>query len=270
MNKDDLKKDDLSHEVQETEIIKSESENITDENSDKANDGSELNDSHDDNSKKNKKKKSKKELSNGLKALRLLLIIVVVLVGVIYMRGGFYFVKDKELSHEGQKAYESATETTIDLFEKVTGKEAIEENLGSQMSPGGLAPYGFWVNQDNGVEGDENGLQKELESGLGEISDNYGGPLKMYFLKNEDYAKKYYNDFKLQTLGPVVDEYDFPNGQIAFGQADSKQGSFIVFRKGTVVYYVMPVSKKEYKDASKLMDLLDIDYEFPKFDDLWK
>ena len=274
MYKDDLKKDDLSHEVQETEIIKNESENITDENSDKANEGSELNDSHDDNSKKNKKKKSKKELSNGLKALRLLLIIVVVLAGVIYMRGGFYFVKDKELSQEGQQTYEESDEMVKDIMYEVMGLdedlEPTKENLGSQMAPGGLAPYGFWVNEDYGVEGNEQGLQKALESGFSEMREKYAGPLKIYLLKNEDYAKKYYNDFKLQTLGPVVDEYDFSNGQIAFGQAANKETSFIVFRKGTVVYYVMPVTIEEYKNASKLMNLLDIDFEFPDFDDLWK
>ena len=274
MNKDDLKKDDLSHEVQETEIIKNESENITDENSDKANDGSELNDSHDDNSKKNKKKKSKKELSNGIKALRLLLIIVVVLAGVIYMRGGFYFVKDKELSHEGQQTYEKSDEMVKDIMYEVMGLdedlEPTKENLGSQVAPGGLAPYGFWVEEDYGVEGNEKGLQKRMESALPKFNEDYGGTLKIHLLKNEDYAKKFYNDFKLQTLGPVVDEYDFQNGQITFGQPMDKTGAFIVFRKGTVVYYVLALDNEKYKDANNLMDLLDIDFEFPAHEDLWK
>lgn len=216
------------------------------------------------------KKREKKELSNGLKALRLLLITVVVLAGVILMRGGFYIVTDKELSDEGRKTYEESVEMTIDLFEKVTGKEAIEENLGPQMSPGGLAPYGFWVEEDYGVEGNEDGLQKKLQDGMSEFLEEYGGTLDIYFFKNEDYAKKFYNDFKLQTLGPVVDEYDFPNGQIAFGQSDDKTGAFTVFRKGTIVYYVLAVDNERYKDLNNLMDLLDIDYKVPAHEDLWK
>ena len=138
------------------------------------------------------------------------------------------------------------------------------------MAPGGLAPYGFWVNEDYGVEGNEQGLQKAVENAFYQMDEEYGSPLKMYFLKNEDYAKKYYNDFKLQNLGPVVDEYDFPNGQIAFGQTMDKTGAFIVFRKGTVVYYIMPFDNEEYKESSKFMDLLGIDFEFPAHEDLWK
>lgn len=220
------------------------------------------------------KKREKKELSNGLKALRLLLITVVVLAGVIFMRGGFYIVTDKELSAEGKKAYEESTEMTKDIMYEVFGLdedlEPTKENLGSQMYPGGLAPYGFWVEEDYGVEGNEDGLQKKLQDGMPQFLEEYGGTLDMYFFKNEDYAKKFYNDFKLQTLGPVVDEYDFPNGQIAFGQTMDKTGAFTVFRKGTIVYYILPMDNEKYNDLNNLMDLLDIDYKVPDHEDLWQ
>lgn len=49
-----------------------------------------------------------------------------------------------------------------------------------------------------------------------------------------------------------------------------KTGAFTVFRKGTIVYYILPMDNEKYNDLNNLMDLLDIDYKVPDHEDLWQ
>ena len=220
----------------------------------------------------NKEIKKKKEHSNTFKVFRLLLVFIVFILAFTYFSGSWNPFKSSEISKEATTLYEKSEETAKNIFE--IGKEIKEKTDGvkygvpDSYSPSGERPYGFKI-QDFGKEGNNQGVQKEMESVSWEVSDNFGSDLKIYYMINEDYAKEKYKS--LQNAFPApYDEFSFNGGKIAFGETYESVGAYIVVLKGTVVYKFLPKTNEDYKKSEGFMDLLGIDFEFPAHEDLWQ
>ena len=217
-------------------------------------------------------KKPKKEESNKFKMFRLFLIFIIGALAIIIFSGSWNPFKSSEVSHEASVIYEKSEDTMKDIYNKVDkiNEEAKGEEFGTPdiYKPGGDFPYGFKT-EDYGVEGNEEGIQKYMETVTWAVSDNFGANLKIYYMINEDYAKEKYLAFK-NSMGAYADEYEFEGGKITFGATSTDVGAFIYVLKGTVVYKFVPTSNEAYEKSEGFMDLLGIDFEFPAHEDLWK
>ena len=221
---------------------------------------------------KKREKKEKKEESNKVKVLRLLLIFVVFVFVVAYFSGAWNPFKSQEVSEEATALYEKSEETMKDIYDKVdkVNLEATGEILGTPdiFKPGGKYPYGFYV-EDYGKEGNDEGIQKYMQSMTWEIKNNFGCDLEMYYMINEDYAKEKY--INLQNSFPApYDKFKIDGGEIAIGEPYGSVGAYIVVLQGTVVYEIAPFDNEDYAKSGNFMDLLGIDFEFPAHEDLWQ
>ena len=217
-------------------------------------------------------KKPKKEESNKFKMFRLFLIFIIGALAIIIFSGAWNPFKSSEVSNEASVLYEKSEETMKDIYEKVdeVNLEATGEILGTPdiFKPNGEYPYGFYT-EDYGKEGNDEGVQKYMQSMTWEIKNNFGSDLEMYYMINEDYAKEKY--INLQNGFPApYDKFEIDGGKIAFGKLDGGAGAYIVVLKGTVIYEFLAVDNEHYEKAEGFMDLLGINFEFPAHEDLWQ
>ena len=215
--------------------------------------------------------KVKKEHGNAFKVFRILFIIVIIIMVFLLVSGQWMPFKEETSSNEAISAYEKSDEKMEEIL-NILNKEMEEKTgktptLPDSMKPGGEYAYGFYT-EDYGEEGNKDGVLKSLTNALSDFKEKYGNDLKIYYMKNEDYAKEFYNNTR-NSFGSVVEEHSFENGNIAFGKYDIGGGANIVFRKGTVVYHAITSSKSTYEKASQMMELFDIDYKFPEYKTLW-
>lgn len=215
--------------------------------------------------------KVKKEHGNAFKVFRVLLIIIVAILAFLLASGQWMPFKEQNSSTEAISAYKNSDKDMEKIFnvlndeiKKETGEEPEFPDI---MKPGGKCAYGFYT-ETYGEEGNEKGILKQMVNGRDAFLEKYGNDLRIYYMKNEDYAIEFYNNTK-NSFGSVIEEHSFDNGKIAFGKYDIGGGANIVFRKGTVVYHAITSSKSAYEKASQMMELFDIDYKFPEYKTLW-
>lgn len=218
-----------------------------------------------------KQENIKKEHGNAFKVFRILLIIIVAILAFLLASGQWMPFKEQNSSTEAISAYKNSDKDMEKIFnvlndeiEKETGEEPEFPDI---MKPGGKCAYGFYT-ETYGEEGNEKGILKQMVNGRDAFLEKYGNDLRIYYMKNEDYAIEFYNNTK-NSFGSVVKEHSFDNGKIAFGKYDIGGGANIVFRNGTIVYHAMTASQEEYEKASKMMELFNIDYNFPEYKNLW-
>lgn len=217
------------------------------------------------------KKREKKEHSNAFNVLRLLFIFVIAIMAFLLLSGQWMPFKDQNTSDEAIYAYKNSKKDIEKIFNVLN--EEIEKETGEEpefpdiMKPGGKCAYGFY-SEAYGEEGNEKGIIKQFVNGRQAFLEKYGNDLRIYYMKNEDYAKEFYNNTR-NSFGSVVEEHSFENGKIAFGKYDIGGGANIVFRKDTIVYHALTSTKEEYEKASQMMELFNIDYKFPEYKTLW-
>ena len=149
---------------------------------------------------------------------RLFLIFIIAALAIIIFSGSWNPFKSSVVSNEASAVYEKSDEAVENIYE--TALKMSSEKLGEELGvpdiykPGGDYPYGFKT-EDYGVEGNEEGVQKCMETVRWAVSDNFGSNLKIYYMINEDYAKEKY--INLQNSFPApYDEFEFDGGEIFY------------------------------------------------------
>ncbi len=88
-------------------------------------------------------------------------------------------------------------------------------------------------------------------------------------MKNNDYANEKY----VQTKGELHAKKDFivnEQTKISFGYegANYDDLSYIIIKKGTVIYYGLIGSSEHYDKVQNLINKLDIDFKLPNIDEI--
>lgn len=220
-----------------------------------------------------KKKKPKKEHGNGFKFFVGILIIVVTILGYLLITGQWNPFKSREPEKQAVENYEESLEETRQLWTGL-GFEEYKPELGEdqvtpkEYAPDGEYPYGFQVWEDNGKEG-KNGVLKMMETVSSAYSINYGLDFKVYFMKNEDYAKEQYIGIKNGDSGAnsFRKEFEGNNCKVTIARDYSTDLMLFYVKHGTTVYRMDGFSEN-YSKMQPLFDALKIDFKLPPLEEL--
>lgn len=213
-------------------------------------------------------KSEEKKHSNKKTVLIVLGGFIVFCVAAMIITGGWNPFKNRDVTKDAKTAYKESDEQAADIFSDVTNyitKQTGETEESPDLLPTGRYPNGFSVT-DYGDEG-KNGILKEMYTIMGEDFEVIYGfnQFEVYYMKNNDYAIEKYNQLESELCQK---EYtpNTKNSKVAFGYDVPDQTgelSYMVARKGTVVYKGVFGNTDNYDKVQYLFNKLGVDMELP-------
>lgn len=222
----------------------------------------------DEKSEENKEIIKEKKHSNKKTVLIVLGGFIVFCVVAMIITGGWNPFKNRDVTKDAKTAYKESDEQAADIFSDVTNyitKQTGETEESPDLLPTGRYPNGFHVT-DYGEDG-KDGVLKEMYTILAQdFGAIYGfNDFTIYYMKNEDYANEKYTQLKNSECQK---EYtpNTKNSKVAFGYDVPDQTgelSYMVAKKGTVVYEGIFFDLSNYDKVQNLFDKLGIDMTLP-------
>lgn len=221
-------------------------------------------------------KSEEKKHSNKKTVLIVLGGFIVFCVAAMIITGGWNPFKNRDVTKDAKTAYKESDEQAADIFSDVgdlmisdiknsDDAPADEVTISSDYLPTGRLPNGFHVT-DYGKDG-KNGVLKEMYTTLMEDFEIIYGfnQFEIYYMKNNDYAIEKYNQLESELCQK---EYtpNTKNSKVAFGYDVPDQTgelSYMVARKGTVVYKGVFRNTDNYDKVQYLFNKLGVDMELP-------
>ena len=199
-----------------------------------------------------------------LKIIIILFLIVGCCLGYLFISGAWNPFKNEEVSQEAMDDYQQSNVVSANLYKDVY-QEIIEngtDDFTDNYKEDGLAPYGFEIEDydETNKDGILRYMQCILYQDFEEVYDLNN--FFVYYMKNNDYANEKY----VQTKGELHAKKDFivnEQTKISFGYegANYDDLSYIIIKKGTVIYYGLIGSSEHYDKVQNLINKLDIDYK---------
>lgn len=221
-------------------------------------------------------KSEEKKHSNKKTVLIVLGGFIVFCVAAMIITGGWNPFKNRDVTKDAKTAYKESDEQAADIFSDVgdlmisdiknsDDAPADEVTISSDYLPTGRLPNGFHVT-DYGEDG-KDGVLKEMYTTLAQdFGAIYGfNDFTIYYMKNEDYANEKYTQLKNSECQK---EYtpNTKNSKVAFGyDVPDKSGelTYMVAKKGTIVYEGIFFDLSNYDKVQNLFDKLGIDMTLP-------
>ena len=206
-----------------------------------------------------------------LKIIIILFLIVGCCLGYLFISGAWNPFKNEEVSQEAMDDYQQSNVVSANLYKDVY-QEIIEngkDDFTDNYKEDGLAPYGFEIEDydETNKDGILRYMQCILYQDFEEVYDLNN--FFVYYMKNNDYANEKY----VQTKGELHAKKDFivnEQTKISFGYegANYDDLSYIIIKKGTVIYYGLIGSSEHYDKVQNLINKLDIDFKLPNIDEI--
>lgn len=206
-----------------------------------------------------------------LKIIIILFLIVGCCLGYLFISGAWNPFKNEEVSQEAMDDYQQSNVVSANLYKDVY-QEIIEngtDDFTDNYKEDGLAPYGFEIEDydETNKDGILRYMQCILYQDFEEVYDLNN--FFVYYMKNNDYANEKY----VQTKGELHAKKDFivnKQTKISFGYegANYDDLSYIIIKKGTVIYYGLIGSSEHYDKVQNLINKLDIDFKLPNIDEI--
>ena len=200
-----------------------------------------------------------------------LFLIVGCCLGYLFISGAWNPFKNEEVSQEAMDDYQQSNVVSANLY-KDDYQEIIEngtDDFTDNYKEDGLAPYGFEIEDydETNKDGILRYMQCILYQDFEEVYDLNN--FFVYYMKNNDYANEKY----VQTKGELHAKKDFivnEQTKISFGYegANYDDLSYIIIKKGTVIYYGLIGSSEHYDKVQNLINKLDIDFKLPNIDEI--
>ena len=200
-----------------------------------------------------------------------LFLIVGCCLGYLFISGAWNPFKNEEVSQEEMDDYQQSNVVSANLYKDVY-QEIIEngtDDFTDNYKEDGLAPYGFEIEDydETNKDGILRYMQCILYQDFEEVYDLNN--FFVYYMKNNDYANEKY----VQTKGELHAKKDFivnEQTKISFGYegANYDDLSYIIIKKGTVIYYGLIGSSEHYDKVQNLINKLDIDFKLPNIDEI--
>ena len=206
-----------------------------------------------------------------LKIIIILFLIVGCCLGYLFISGAWNPFKNEEVSQEAMDDYQQSNVVSANLYKDVY-QEIIEngtDDFTDNYKEDGLAPYGFEIEDydETNKDGILRYMQCILYQDFEEVYDLNN--FFVYYMKNNDYANEKY----VQTKGELHAKKDFivnEQTKISFGYegANYDDLSYIIIKKGIVIYYGLIGSSEHYDKVQNLINKLDIDFKLPNIDEI--
>ena len=200
-----------------------------------------------------------------------LFLIVGCCLGYLFISGAWNPFKNEEVSQEAMDDYQQSNVVSANLYKDVY-QEIIEngtDDFTDNYKEDGLAPYGFEIEDydETNKDGILRYMQCILYQDFEEVYDLNN--FFVYYMKNNDYANEKY----VQTKGELHAKKDFivnEQTKISFGYegANYDDLSYIIIKKGTVIYYGLIGSSEHYDKVQNLINKLDNDFKLPNIDEI--
>lgn len=206
-----------------------------------------------------KNNKKKKHFSKKLWCLIILLICIIVLVIAMIYTGCWNPFKNRDISSEAEKIYETHEEAK-DMAYALGYESSWADTYGVNAN----YPYGLMIMQDNGKDSISGTLMIK-ETVMSSYYDKLGIFFDEYCMKNEEYALEKYNGFKIgaEFTAPYAEETIIDdNTRICYwiDKRDDSPNYYVL--KGTVVYDMWSDDENWVRNQ-KMFDLLGIKYTVP-------
>ena len=200
-----------------------------------------------------------------------LFLIVGCCLGYLFISGAWNPFKNEEVSQEAMDDYQQSNVVSANLYKDVY-QEIIEngtDDFTDNYKEDGLAPYGFEIEDYD--ETNKDGILRYMQCILYQDFEKVYdlNNFFVYYMKNNDYANEKY----VQTKGELHAKKDFivnEQTKISFGYegANYDDLSYIIIKKGTVIYYGLIGSSEHYDKVQNLINKLDIDFKLPNIDEI--
>ena len=206
-----------------------------------------------------------------LKIIIILFLIVGCCLGYLFISGAWNPFKNEEVSQEAMNDYQQSNVVSANLYKDVYQKiiENGTDDFTDNYKEDGPAPYGFEIEDydETNKDGILRYMQCILYQDFEEVYDLNN--FFVYYMKNNDYANEKY----VQTKGELHAKKDFivnEQTKISFGYegANYDDLSYIIIKKGTVIYYGLIGSSEHYDKVQNLINKLDIDFKLPNIDEI--
>ena len=206
-----------------------------------------------------------------LKITIILFLIVGCCLGYLFISGAWNPFKNEEVSQEAMNYYHQSNVVSENLYKDVYQKiiENGTDDFIDNYKEDGSTPYGFEIEDYD--EKNKNGILRYMQCILyQDFEEVYDlNNLFVYYMKNNDYADEKY----VQTKGELHAKKDFivnDQTKISFGYegANYDDLSYIIIKKGTVIYYGLIGTIEQYDKVQNLINKLDIDFKLPNIDEI--